>query len=401
MARILYSPAHVAAIGMAGMGETGFVLDAGATAVAPAFAWFDPRGGDRVAAMPGWLRSEFPGRTGLPVGVQVSATKIGLLADGGVTLAGRVWANLPEFVAHVLGGTLVSDYSLASRTGILDQDSGLAWPEMLEYLGAPQDFLPQLTDSGTDLGTARASWLPRSLAGARLTVAGHDHLVSAAANGATIADRYHVSMGTAEVLLRILDGPPDADARARLAEYFINSVRHVVPGQHVLVAGVKTGLLMRRALQLCGISDRAGRDGLDARVCEVVDADPDASHGIDITGARNDDGVLGMTIRSDGIGPAEMFHAILDHGNDEIKILVDALDKEIPRLAAPSSPGAGRACAACSAPAARCFPTCRCPRAARTPPTAPRSSQRDFSTTTRTRRPSARQEKNNERTHHP
>ena len=42
-------------------------------------------------------------------------------------------------------------------------------------------------------------------------------------------DRYHVSMGTAEVLLRVLDGPIPFAARARLADYLINSVRHVVP----------------------------------------------------------------------------------------------------------------------------------------------------------------------------
>ena len=152
----------------------------------------------------------------------------------------------------------MSEYSLASRTGLLDQDSGEPWGDMLDYLGVSGDFVPPLVDAGTVLGAATAGWLPPAFAGARVTVAGHDHLVSAVSGGAIPADRYHVSMGTAEVLLRVLDGPIPFEARERLADCLINSVRHVVPGKHVVVAGVKTGLLMRRTLQLCGISDRRG-----------------------------------------------------------------------------------------------------------------------------------------------
>ena len=46
-------------------------------------------------------------------------------------------------------------------------------------------------------------------------------------------------MGTAEVLLRVIDAPLGCAARARLAEHLINEVRHVVPGKHVLVAGTE------------------------------------------------------------------------------------------------------------------------------------------------------------------
>ena len=41
-----------------------------------------------------------------------------------------------EFVAAALGAREVSEYSLASRTGLLDQDTGLPWVEMLAYLAA-------------------------------------------------------------------------------------------------------------------------------------------------------------------------------------------------------------------------------------------------------------------------
>lgn len=322
--------ARVGAVAVSGMGETGFVVDERGDAVGPGFAWFDPRGAEQVAALPEHLRAEFAGRTGLPWGVQVSAAKIAYLRDTGVDLTGARWANLPEFVVAALGGTLAGELSLMSRTGLLDQATGRPWPELLDHLGVTEAFLPELVDAGTPLGTAAvADWLPPAFAGAALTVAGHDHLVSAVSGGAIPGDRYHVSMGTAEVLLRVVDSPLDFDARRRLGDALINCVRHVVPGQYVLVAGVKTGLLMRRALQLFGIEDAEARTRLDDAVADL-DGSAVAEGGIVVRGARNDDGVLSLTISADGVTPAEAFRAVLEHGNDEIALLIEAMDREVP-----------------------------------------------------------------------
>nr|WP_314144326.1 FGGY family carbohydrate kinase [uncultured Rhodococcus sp.] len=324
-----FPASRIDAIAVSGMGETGFLLDEDNVVRAPAFAWFDPRGQQQVDALPQDLRDRFAGKTGLPVGVQVSVVKIAHLRDNGLSLAGLRWFNLPEFVVLSLGGRAVADYSLSSRTGLLDQDTGEPWTEMLAHLGVGAEFIPPLVDAGTDLGEATGPALPDAIVGARLTVAGHDHLVSAVSGGAIPNDRYHVSMGTAEVLLRVLDAPLTPAARSRLADHLINSVRHVVPGQHVLVAGVKTGLLMRRALQLCDITDRAGRDLLDQRVCVLSADGPSTDGGIEIAGARNDDGVLSITVRTDGVDAAELFRSILLHGNDEIARLIAALDAEV------------------------------------------------------------------------
>lgn len=324
----LPADAEVAALAVAGMGETGFVLNSAGEAIAPGFAWFDPRGAEQAAALPDELRGEFAGRTGLPWGVQVSAAKILYLRDGGLPLAGTRWVNLPEWAVAQLGGRLVGEYSLMSRTGLLDQSTGRPWAELLDHIGIDEDFLPDLVDAGTPLGNATADWLPPSFRGAALTVAGHDHLV-AAVSGGVEPDSYHVSLGTAEVLLRVLDNPLSFDARRRLGDALINCVRHVRPGEYVLVAGVKTGLLMRRTLQLLGISDRSGRDALDEQVT-ALGSSRLADGAIEVKGARNDDGVLSLTVRSDGVSPAELFLAVLKHGNDEIRQLMAAMDREVP-----------------------------------------------------------------------
>lgn len=319
----------VCAIAISGMGESGLLVSQAGNVAAPAIAWFDPRGREQVEALPAHLAAEFAGRTGLPVGVQVSVVKLLNLRDNGIRLAGLRWFSLPDFVAAALGGHAASEYSLASRTGLLDIDTGRPWPELMDYLGVRPDFLPPLVDAGSDLGTADAEWLPAAFVGAKVAVAGHDHLVSAVSAGAIPDDRYHASLGTAEVLLRVLDTPLSQDARSRLASQLINCVRHVVPGQHVLVAGVKTGILMRRALQLAGIVDSVGRDELDARVLALPVEGTLAEGVIEVRGARNDDGVLRLAVHGDGVSPAEVFGAVLRHGNDEIRLLIDAMNDEV------------------------------------------------------------------------
>ncbi len=319
----------VAAIGIAGMGETGFLVDHALNAAAPAFAWFDPRGADEAASFSPELRAAFAGRTGLPLGAQVSLAKLAYERRRGIPLEDFRWLNIPEFAAAHLGGDVAAEYSLASRTGLLDQNTGEPWPLALAELGVGPGFLPPLRGAGSSWGAASAV---RSgpFAGAALTVAGHDHLVAAEATGSLHPGRYHVSMGTAEVILRVTDGPLSPEARGRLADMLINEVRHIAPDRHVIVAGVKSGLLLRRALQLAGISDRAGRDQLDANVSELPYEGALPHGALVASGARNDDGVLRLEISSDGVSPAEIFGAVLRHSNDEIRRLLEAIERELP-----------------------------------------------------------------------
>ncbi|WP_433364830.1 FGGY family carbohydrate kinase [Actinoplanes sp. CA-142083] len=345
------------AIAIAGMAETGMVIDPRGAAVAPGMAWFDPRGAEQAAAFPAEIRAEFAGRTGLPLGAQVSVAKLAWLRDRGVPLSGARWLNLPEFVAAALGGRTAVEQSLTSRTGLLDQDTGRPWPRMLDALGIDDTFLPPLVDAGTPFGEARAGSVPETMAGALLTVAGHDHLVAAEAAAAELpADHYHVSMGTAEVLLRVIDRPLGFEARRRLAAHLINEVRHVVPGKHVLVAGVKTGLLLRRVLQAAGIVDRSGRDALDAAVMALPFEGELPADAIEVSGARNDDGVLKLTVRTDGASPAEVFGAVLRHSNDEIARLIEAMDRELPPAATATLTGGWTGMAAVRRARARVLP---------------------------------------------
>lgn len=316
------------ALGIAGMGETGMLVASDGQAVAPAIAWFDPRGDQQVAAFPSRVRKEFSGRTGLPLGPQVSVAKIAYLRDNGVSLAGTQWLNLPDFVATLLGGDRALEYSLTSRTGLLDQDAAAPWGLMMEALGVDETFFPPLRHGGQSWGQVGRQW-GEGLQGAEITVAGHDHLVAAHASGTLTSDSYFVSMGTAEVLLRLIDNPLGFDARERLAHELINEVHYVVPGKRVIVAGVKTGLVLSRALRLVGISDRNGRDLMDQELANHDwTTDVPIQH-LSVSGARNDDGVLAFSVRSDNVNSTGFIAEVIHHSNREVLALIETLDKEL------------------------------------------------------------------------
>lgn len=326
------SDARIEVLAVTGMGESGFLLDPDGSPLAPAYAWFDRSGQAQVDSLPAPLRAEFAGRTGLPWGVQVSAAKIAYLGSVGTDLARASWLSLPEFVVHRLGGRPVAERSLVARTGLIDLDTGRPWGELLEHVGAGPGLIPPMVDAGTIVGQVDPQGVPAPFHCAELTVAGHDHLVSSVSADHHDPDRYHVSLGTAEVLLRVIDTPLTFEARTRLGAHLINVVPHVRPHSWVIVAGVKTGLLMRRALALVGAVDDDARRELDAAVLALPHTMPAtaSSSAVAISGARNDDGVLSITVGTDDISPALVMQAILEHGNEEILRLVQAIDAELP-----------------------------------------------------------------------
>lgn len=319
---------RIDALGIAGMGETGMLVTENGQAVAPAMAWFDPRGSEQVEAFPPHLKQDFSGHTGLPLGAQVSVAKIAYLRDSGISLTGTQWLNLPEFVATLVGGDRALEYSLTSRTGLLDQDTAAPWGSMMDALGVDHTFFPPLRHGGESWGQAGGDFGP-VLQGAEITVAGHDHLVAAHASGTLTPDSYFVSMGTAEVLLRVTDEPLGFEARQRLADALINEVHYVVPGKRVVVAGAKTGLVLGRALRLLGISDRVGRDLIDQALGDYDWATFVPNPNLTVSGARNDDGVLALSVSGDDVDPSELIAAAIYNSNQEVLALITALDKEL------------------------------------------------------------------------
>ncbi len=319
---------EVAAVGVSGMAEAGALVDVSDRVVGPVIAWFDPRGADDIADLPADLQADFAGVTGLPLGPLATFGKLWHRSRReGLVLEGRQWLNVPELVAWWLGGVRRSELSLVARTGLIDQDTAEPWDRALEVLGTDRSLLPPLTTAGAEWGVAQRH-VPRTMIGATLSVAGHDHLVSSAAAGVLDLDTLYDSMGTAEALVRMLDGVLDRGARARLAAHGINVVRHFLPGHGVMLAGTKSGLLMRRVLQLVGVNDLAGRTALDERVMALPAPAGDPDTGILVRGAANDDGVLTVRTDNDGLSPALLFDATLRDGSAVLREVLARMDAE-------------------------------------------------------------------------
>ncbi|MEA2686481.1 MAG: hypothetical protein QOE93_1676, partial [Actinomycetota bacterium] len=202
----------VAAVGLAGMAESGAPLDGGGRALAPVIGWHDRRGAEAVARLDGAFGPDLALRIGQPPRPVLTVAKLGWLVANGVDDVDR-WLGVPELVLHDLTGAEATEFSLAARTGGYHVVARQWMPEVADVLGFPVGVFAEVRAAGTVMGrvsAAGAAW--SGLAeGTPVTVAGHDHLVGmagAAIGRGSIAD----SVGTAESLVRRCPTVPDVAA---------------------------------------------------------------------------------------------------------------------------------------------------------------------------------------------
>jgi sugar (pentulose or hexulose) kinase len=321
VASALPSGERVAAIGVAGMAETGVLVDDDARPVVPSIAWHDPRGADEARRIAAEL-PEFSERTGLPATTLCTLAKYAWMrAHWPDAARGRRWVNIAEWIVQGLGGDRRAESSLASRTGFYDLQTGEPWEPALTWVDAPASVAPPHVPAGTPLGhvgaasagagespfaagldaAARRDLFAR-LAGAVLAVGGHDHLAAAVGAGAAGEGDVLDSCGTAEAILRATPPlPPDVVGRA-VAEGFTVGW-HAVEGRFVLQGAVWAGEALQAVCDLLGVAPEA-RDALEAAALET-DPGPLALHGLD-------DDTLTITGLTGGATPGALYRAALE-----------------------------------------------------------------------------------------
>jgi sugar (pentulose or hexulose) kinase len=227
------APLRVSAIAVAGLAESGVLLDGSGRPRTPVVAWFDRRGTQQVQSISLHNNSfgpQFVRRTGLPWDSQASVAKLLWFADGGLELtSAHRWLCMPEYVVYRLGGELVHEPSLASRTGLFDQATGAPWADGAVELGLPPKLLPARQAYGESVGALRHAGLPEGMQGAALLVGGHDHPVAAIGVGAMGPDELFNSTGTADVVVRPLPGVLTDEQRERLVGRGVSVGMHVLP----------------------------------------------------------------------------------------------------------------------------------------------------------------------------
>lgn len=298
---------RVVGVGVTGMAEAGVVLRDDGSIPHPIIAWFDPRGADEVAALDDGFAAAFPARTGLPLTPLPTFSKLLWLGRASAPdWEGACWLNVPEYVVAALGGERVAEASLASRTGLIEQDALSPYEDALARLGASPALLPPMVPAGTPVGRVRNHG-PTALQGAVLTVAGHDHPVASLAAGALGEDDLFDSCGTAEAIIRITGRRFSPEERVRFSGENITQGAHVIPGRQVLLGGTRGGLLLRRTLALLGAEEPQARAALE-RECPTGDVELP----VRVEGGRMADQGMIVHVEADGVSPALAWRAALD-----------------------------------------------------------------------------------------
>ena len=111
-------------------------------------------------------------------------------------------------------------------------------------------------------------------------------------------------MGTAEALVRCVDGPLEPATVGRLAGQGTTAGWGVVRGRYAVMEGLRTGLVLERVASLLGAHDRAARRllGEEAHAVDLADIPP--GH---VAERRRTGAVLGPL--ADGLPPAAIWAA--------------------------------------------------------------------------------------------
>jgi sugar (pentulose or hexulose) kinase len=323
-----WGPVRVRSVGVAGLAESGALLDAAGRPIAPVIAWFDHRGGHEMEQTgresPGFA-ARFERTTGLPWSAQASIAKLmWLRASGCLAGPASTWLSVPEWIIFALGGEAVREPSLASRTGLIDQGTGDVWPDALAAAGLPSRILPGERPAGLPAGYLGHESVASCAAGAVLTVAGHDHPVAAIGAGAVEAGELFNSSGTADVLARCIAGTLDETQRQRVVSAGWSIGRHVLPDTGLLLAGARGGLLLRRVLTALGAESGPARAALDHASLSIGELPA----GLSVTGdGRTQDDVV---IRiQDGASPASVWTAAVRSTAAQTRLLLSDIEKVV------------------------------------------------------------------------
>jgi sugar (pentulose or hexulose) kinase len=313
-------PGPIAGVGVTSMAESGVLLDNRGDPVAPIIAWHDTRDDAELAHLREVIApQQFSATTGLPFRQQWSLTKHRWLVDHVPAVSQAVRRlNVAEWIVRGLGGDEATEQSLASRTGWLRLDQRSWWTDALDWSGAAESLMPPLVTAGTPLGRVSADAGLHRVAGAVLTLAGHDHQAAVIGAGADGPGDELDSCGTAEALVRTIVPGLHPLVVAKLAEAGITVGWHAVADHWCLLGATQGGLALQRVLAMLG-KDRADLPALDAAAIALPDT---AVRVVAPPFGRLD--IVGV---ADGEGPAHVWRAALEAVTEQAVEIHDAMTR--------------------------------------------------------------------------
>ena len=243
----LDNPQRIVAVAVASVGEAGAPIDAAGQPTYPMIAWFDTRTKEQAEQ----LRQRFGAdaifrSSGVSLQPIFTLCKMLWIQQHAPEAMARTvrWLNAADYLTFRLCGVAASEFSLASRTLMLDIEQ-LVWAtDLVQDAGIDPAILSPLLPSGTKLGTvlteiAAQTGLP---AHAIVTTGGHDHVCGALALGVTRPGAVLDSLGTAEALFLATDKvlkDPDVGRRGYAQGVHVSGGYYVLGGLYTSSACIE------------------------------------------------------------------------------------------------------------------------------------------------------------------
>jgi len=229
---------EITALSIASFGEAVVLLDNQDWVLGPSIYYSDIRGNEEVADILAAMDQKRCRQiTGMPANPMFSANKLLWIKkhQPEVFAAAKRTLLFGDYVAYMLTGERMIDYSLASRTMLLDIRNNCWSEEVAGVLGLPVDGFSKPVRMGTPIGTllrhvAKESGLNENV----LVVAGgHDQALAALGSGATQIGNSVDGMGSSECITLVLGKDNIVD---RMADYSFCAEPYVFEDTYITLA---------------------------------------------------------------------------------------------------------------------------------------------------------------------
>lgn len=201
-------PENIAAVSVTSMAESIVPLDKSGNPTFPIIAWFDRRSLSQSQFLGQKIGKErifeITGNDNNPI---FSLSKILWIRDNDPLAfhQAKKWLCVTDYIYYKLTKKFATDYTIASRTLLLDINRKTWSEELLDIAELPKDFLPPIYPSGTVIGgisreAAEQTGLKKGIA---VVVGGQDHPCGLLGSGTLIGRMILDSSGTAESFIAI------------------------------------------------------------------------------------------------------------------------------------------------------------------------------------------------------
>lgn len=231
---------EISIICVAGMAESGLMIDKEGEPLFGIIPWFDERNVKELD----WFRQNFDPlyiyqNTGLKIQAKSSLLKIMWIKENERHIYDKCayWLNVEDYVVYCLTEEIATEISLANRTMAMDIKKSIWHKDIINKCGIREDIFPQILHSGEPIGkiNKEVSSKTRLKEGIPVSIGGHDHLCAAFALGAVEENMMLNSMGTAESLVQI---KRVLEATKENLELGFSVGRYVVKDLFYLIGGI-------------------------------------------------------------------------------------------------------------------------------------------------------------------